>query len=70
MSGLHYRGSVELNMHIDTDFDDDTSLLWKFVQDIKDTISRRQTDQGAGNKAPNDSYYTDKEVTWKNRRNK
>ena len=63
-------GSVELSMHIDTDFDDDTSLLWKFVQDIKDTISGDKPINASGNKAPNDSYYTDKEVTWKNRRNK
>lgn len=63
-------GSVELSMHIDTDFDDDTSLLWKFVQDIKDTISGDKPINAAGNEAPNDSYYTDKEVTWKNRRNK
>ena len=63
-------GSVELSMHIDTDFEDDTSLLWKFVQDIKDTISGDKPINAAGNEAPNDSYYTDKEVTWKNRRNK
>ena len=63
-------GSVELSMHIDTDFDDDTSLLWKFVQDIKDTLSGNKPINAAGNEAPNDSYYTDKEVTWKTRRNK
>ncbi|MBU5480525.1 hypothetical protein [Blautia sp. MSJ-19] len=63
-------GSVELSMHIDSDFDDDTSLLWKFVQDIKDTLSGDKPINAAGNEAPNDSYYTDKEVTWNNRRNK
>ena len=63
-------GSVELSMHIDTDFDDDTSLLWKFVQDIKDTLSGNKPINAAGNEAPNDSYYTDNEVTWKTRRNK
>lgn len=63
-------GSVELSMHIDTDFDDHTSLLWKFVQDIKDTLSGDKPINAAGNEAPNDSYYTDKKVTWKTRRNK
>lgn len=63
-------GSVELSMHIDTDFDDNTSLLWKFVQDIKDTLTHNKPINAAGNEAPNDSYYTDKKVTWKTRRNK
>lgn len=62
-------GSVEMSMHIDTDFDDDTSLLWKFVTDIKDTLNKNKPINAAGNEAPNDSYYTDKEVTWKTRRN-
>ena len=63
-------GSVEMSMHIDTDFEDDTSLLWKFVTDIKDTITKDKPIGAAGNEAPNDSYYTDKEITWNNRRNK
>lgn len=63
-------GSVELSMHIDTDFDDNTSLLWKFIQDIKDTLTKNKPINAAGNEAPNDSYYTDKKITWKNRRNK
>lgn len=62
-------GSVEMSMHIDTDFDDDTSLLSKFIQDIKDTLNGDKPINAAGNEAPNDSYYTDKEVTWKTRRN-
>ena len=63
-------GSVELSMHIDTDFDDNTSLLWKFVQDIKDTLTKDKPINAAGNEAPNDSYYSDRQITWKNRRNK
>lgn len=63
-------GSVELSMHIDTDFDDNTSLLWKFVQDIKDTLTKNKPINAAGNEAPNDSYYSDRKITWKNRRNK
>ena len=62
-------GSVEMSMHIDTDFDDDTSLLWKFVTDIKDTLNKNKPINAAGNEAPYDSYYTDKVVTWKTRRN-
>lgn len=63
-------GSVELSMHIDTDCDDNTSLLWKFVQDIKDTLTKDKPINAAGNEAPNDSYYSDRKITWKNRRNK
>ena len=63
-------GSVELSMHIDTDFDDNTSLLWKFVQDIKDTLTKDKPINAAGNEAPNDSYYSDRKITWKNKRNK
>ena len=63
-------GSVELSMHIDTDFDDNTSLLWKFVQDIKDTLTKDKPINAAGNEAQNDSYYSDRKITWKNRRNK
>ena len=63
-------GSVEFSMKIDADYKDETSLLAKFVQDIKDTLNGDKPINAAGNEAPNDSYYTDKEVTWKTRRNK
>lgn len=63
-------GSVEFSMKIDADYKDETSLLAKFVQDIKDTLIGNKPINAAGNDAPNDSYYTDKEITWKNRRNK
>lgn len=63
-------GSVEFSMKIDADYKDETSLLAKFVQDIKDTLTGNKPINAAGNDAPNDSYYTDKEITWKNRRNK
>lgn len=62
-------GSVEFSMNIEADYDDNTSLLWKFVQDIKDTLSGNKPINAAGNEAPNDSYYTDREITWQNRRN-
>ena len=58
-------GSVEFSMKIDADYKDETSLLAKFVQDIKDTLTGNKPINAAGNDAPNDSYYT-----WKNRRNK
>jgi len=62
-------GSVEFSMHIDADTDDDTSLLWKFVKDIKDTLTGDKPINAAGNDAPNDSYYSDREITWDTRRN-
>ncbi|MDO5339584.1 MAG: hypothetical protein Q4E78_05665 [Eubacteriales bacterium] len=62
-------GSVQFSMNIDADYDDETSLLWKFITDIKDTLTGDKPINAAGNKAPNDSYYTDKDITWKTRRN-
>lgn len=63
-------GSVEFSMNIDADYDDQTSLLWKFVTDIKDTLFNNKPIDAAGNEAPNDSYYSDRVITWENRRNK
>lgn len=62
-------GSVQFTMHINSDSDDDSSLIMKFVADIKDTLTGNKPISAAGNEAPNDSYYPDKEVTWENRRN-
>lgn len=63
-------GSVEFSMHIDADYDDHTSLLWKFIKDIKDTLTGDKPIDSAGNEAPNGSYYPDREITWSTRRNK
>ena len=57
-------GSVEFSMHIDADYDDHTSLLWKFIKDIKDTLTGDKPIDAAGNEAPNGSYYPDREITW------
>ena len=62
-------GSVQFTMHINSDYEDGTNLFWKFVKDIKDTLTGDKPINAAGNEAPNDSYYPDKEVTWENRRN-
>lgn len=62
-------GSVQFSMKIDADYDDDTSLLWKFLTDIWDTLTGDKPINAAGNDAPNDSYYTDKNITWDTRRN-
>lgn len=62
-------GSVQFSMHIDADYDDESSLLWKFVTDIKDTLTGDKPISAAGNEAPNGSYYGDREVTWDTRRN-
>ncbi len=63
-------GSVQFSMHIDADYDDETSLVWKFITDIKDTLTGDEPINAAGNEAPNDSYYSDREITWDTRRNK
>ena len=63
-------GSVQFSMRIDADYDDDTSLVWKFITDIKDTLTGDKPINAAGNEAPNDSYYSDREITWDTRRNK
>ena len=56
-------------LNIDADYDDQSSLLWKFVTDIKDTLFDDKPIDAAGNEAPNDSYYSDRVITWENRRN-
>jgi hypothetical protein len=61
-------GSVEFSMNIDSIQEDDTSLLVKFVQDIKDTLTGNKSIGAAGTDAPD--YYNEGEVTWENRRNK
>ncbi|MCI6227220.1 MAG: hypothetical protein MR636_00520 [Clostridiales bacterium] len=60
-------GSVEFSMHISADNDDETSLLWKFVKDIVDTLKSDKPISAAGNDAPD--YYKDRDVNWYNRRN-
>lgn len=60
-------GSVEFSMRIDADTDDDTSLLMKFIRDIKDTLTGNKPISAAGTEAPD--YYYNGELTWKNRRN-
>ena len=63
-------GSVQFSMHIDADYDDETSLVWKFITDIKDTLTGDKPINASGNEAPNDSYYSDGEITSDTRRNK
>ena len=63
-------GSVELTMEINSDYEDKTSLLWKFVTDIKDTLFEEKPINAAGNESPtNPNYVGDREVTWSTRRN-
>ena len=54
-------------MRIDADTDDDTSLLMKFIRDIKDALTGDKPISAAGTEAPD--YYYNGELTWKNRRN-
>ena len=63
-------GSVQFSMRIDADYDDKTNLLWKFIKDIKDTLKGDKPINAAGNEVPNNAYYDDENITWKNRRNK
>ena len=56
-------GSVQFSMSIDADYDDHTSLLWKYVKDIKDTLVQDKPISAAGNEAPNGSYYPDRKST-------
>lgn len=61
-------GSVELSMDIDSKEHSDTSLLQKFIADIRDTLSDSKPISASGNDAPD--YYESGEVTWFNRRNR
>lgn len=60
-------GSVQFSMDIDAIADDNTSLLAKFVRDIKDTLTDDKPIDAAGTVAPD--YYQNTDITWKNRRN-
>lgn len=61
-------GSVELSMDIDSKEHSDTSLLQKFIADIRDTLTDSKPISASGNDAPD--YYESGEVTWFNRRNR
>lgn len=61
-------GSVELSMDIDSKEHSDTSLLQKFIADIRDTLSDNKPISASGTDAPD--YYESGEVTWFNRRNR
>jgi hypothetical protein len=60
-------GSVEFSMSIDAIGDDDSSLLAKFVEDIRDTLTGDKAISASGTEAPD--YYDENEITWENRRN-
>ena len=60
-------GSVEFSMDIRATVEDDTSLLYKFVQDIVDTLTGNKPISAAGTEAP--EYYNREDITWENRRN-
>ena len=60
-------GSVEFSMTIDALEEDESSLLVKFLQDIRDTLTGDKPISASGNVAPD--YYQSGEITWENRRN-
>ena len=61
-------GSVEFSMNIGADYEDQSNLFMKYVQDIVDTLTGNKPISAAGTEAP--GYYNGGEVTWDNRRNK
>ncbi|MDD4850952.1 MAG: hypothetical protein PHO10_09690 [Gemmiger sp.] len=60
-------GSVQFSMNIDTDYEDDTNLLVKFVRDIIDTLTGNAPIDAAGTAAPD--YYNSSQITYATRRN-
>ena len=54
-------------MDIDSKEHSNTSLLQKFIADIRDTLSDNKPISASGTDAPD--YYESGEVTWFNRRN-
>ncbi len=60
-------GSVEFEMRISAYNEDDTTLLQKYIQDIRDTLSGNKPISAAGTDNPDFSWYED--VNWYTRRN-
>lgn len=60
-------GSLEFSMRIDAIDHENSSLLSKFIKDIRDTLTGNNPISAAGNDAPD--YSQTKNVTWKTRRN-
>ncbi len=61
-------GSLQFNMNIDADGEDDSSLITKFISDVKDAVTGDRPINAAGTDAPD--YYLNNTITWDNRRNK
>ena len=60
-------GSMKFDMSIDADGEDDTTLIRKFVTDVRDAVTGNREISAAGTDAPD--YYLNNEITWENRRN-
>lgn len=61
-------GSVEFLMKIDAVETEETTLFWKFVKDIYDSIVGDKPINAAGTESP-EYYYQTGEITWATRRN-
>ncbi|MDO4487468.1 MAG: hypothetical protein Q4B67_00055 [Eubacteriales bacterium] len=61
-------GNVQFAMNIDATGTDDTTLLYKFVRDIVDTLTGNKPISAAGTESPD--YYKYRDVTWETRKNK
>ncbi len=60
-------GSVEFSMNIAAADKDETTLLAKFIRDIKDSITGNRPISASGTQAPD--YYQYQDVNWHTRRN-
>lgn len=61
-------GSLQFRMVINADYEDETNLLYKFIQDVVDTLTGNKPIFGSSD-SHLPSYMDDQEVTWENRRN-
>lgn len=60
-------GGLEFSMNLAAATEDDSSLLEKFVEDIKDTITGNRAISAAGTESPD--YYKYQDVNWYTRKN-
>ncbi len=60
-------GSIEFSMNVKSANEDDTTLFYKFVQDIVDTLTGNDPISAAGTESPDFTKYHN--VTWDTRRN-
>ena len=60
-------GSLQFAMNINADDDDESSLLSKFVRDVRESVAGEDPINADGTTAP--EYYLNNPINWENRRN-